>query len=30
VQGWHAVVPVARFVIEEQLDPQRAHHQIVL
>jgi hypothetical protein len=30
VQGRHAVMPVAGFLVEEQLDPQRAHHQIVL
>src|SRR5580692_11681689 len=30
VQGRNAVMPVAGFRVEEQLDPQRAHHLIVL
>jgi hypothetical protein len=30
VQGWHAVVPVAGFLVEEQLDPQRATTAIVV
>lgn len=30
VQGRHAVMSVAGFVVEEQLDPQRAHHLIVV
>jgi hypothetical protein len=30
VQGWHAVVPVAGFLVEEQLDPQRAHRHVAL
>src|SRR6516165_8940133 len=30
VQCGHAVVPVAGLLVEEQLDPQRAHNPIVL
>ena len=29
LRGGHAALPVADFLVEEQLDPQRAHHQIV-
>jgi hypothetical protein len=30
MQRGHAVVPVAGFLVEEQLDPQCAHHLTVL